>query len=438
MTSNICHVSELDLFSGGNLQTSILDTKENIYSPLTSLHNCQIIQFHIPGTSDQYIDLNSICLRLKLQLTKADGKPFNSAGTPPDAKADQPGPINNVLHSLFKGLRVSFNNTVVSEINNYNYKSYIDTLLNFSLEQKDSNLLPAGFIKDKPDFLEVITAKDPNTGLQSRKYWSDDSRWFELYGKLNSDVFNTPKLLINGVSLDILLTLDSPEFFLMGSDKVETVVKVLEANLYVKHVVVNPQLHMHNLKLLHSGKKVVYPYKKALIKTFTIPQGLTSIELNNVFNGVLPSNMVVGMVENQSFTGSMEKNPYNFQHFKNNSITFTINGNPVSPSPFEHNFNFISGFARTYAEFLKAIGIFNTDKNCLIEREDFRKGFFLVPFNFSVRPNVEDMVCEEIPKQGSLGLKVKFAAALPDTITLIVYAEQYNEIVIDKNLDVTV
>lgn len=435
MTSNICHVSELNLFSANDLQTSILDSKENIYSPLTSLDNCQIIQFHIPASGEHYIDLNSICLRLKLQLLKSDGKSFNSkATTKPDEKESQPGMVNNALYSIFKSLRISFNNTVVSEINNYHYMTYINTLLNSSSDQKDSLLLPRGFVKDRPSYLDKLGSD--NTGLVSRKNWSDDSLVFELYGRVYSDILSSPKLLVNNVSVDILFTLESPSFFLMGAEGTDASLKISEAALYARHITINPQLQMFNLKTLHSGKNIVYPYKKGIIKTFTISQGLSTVEINNLISGVMPTNFVMSMVENDAFSGSFTKNPYNFQHFGSRAVTFSINGVPVSPTPLEHNFSYISGFSRTYSEYLKSIGIFNSDKSSLVEREDMRKGFLLFPINLSPRQIMDENMCEDVPKEGNLSLSMKFASALTSTITVIIFAEFNHMIEIDKHYNV--
>lgn len=436
MSHQLCHVSELDLFSSNPMQLSVIDTHENVYSTLQSLDNSSVLQFNIPGSSEHYIDLNNIYLRLKLQILNSDGTAYKS--TDLDPKANQCGFINNILHSLFKSLRVSFNGTVINEISNYHIKSYIDTLLNYSSEHTNSSLLSQGFIKDKFGNKDK-DGKNDNLGLKSRKYWTDDSQIIELYGRLNSDIFNQPKLLINGVNIDILLTLESASFLLMQLDATkDSIFKIHEANLHVRHVKVNPEYALQTYKTLLSGQNILYPFKRSEIKTFTVPKGQQSIELNNVFNGKQPSNFVLAMVENSAYTGNKQKNPYNFQHFNNKTITFNLNGVPIQPSPLEHSFNTTCGFTRTYAEFLKACDVFLSDKTNLIEREEFRKGYMLIPVNLSPRQMMDDSLCEDIPKEGSMSINLGFTAALASSITVIVYAEYSEMLKIDKNMNVTV
>lgn len=435
MSHQICHVSELDLFSPNPMQLSVIDTHENVYSTLQSLDNSSVLQFYIPGSSEHYIDLNNIYLRLKLQILKSDGTLYK--GTDADPKTNQCGFINNILHSLFKSFRVSFNGTVVNEISNYHIKSYIDTLLNYSSEHTNSSLLSQGFVKDKAGEFENTAGL--NTGLKSRKFWTDDSQTIELYGRLNSDIFNQPRLLINGVNIDLLLTLESVPFLLMEQDvNKDSIIKIHEANLHVRHVKVNPEYALQTYKTLLSGQNVLYPFKRSEIKTFTVPKGQQSIELNNVFNGKQPSNFILTMVENAAYTGNKLKNPYHFQHFNCKSISFNLNGVPIQPSPLEHSFATTCGFSRTYAEFLKACDVFLSDKTNLIEREEFRKGYMLIPVNLSPRQMMDDSLCEDIPKEGSMSINLAFTAVLGSSITVIVYAEYSEMLKIDKNMNVTV
>lgn len=442
MTSTICHVSELDLFSSNPMQLSVIESRENVYSPLSSLDNASVIQFHVPGSSEYYTDLNNIYLRVKLQILKADGgvyKETKDGSNPPiytEKRSEQPGLINNTLHSLFKTLRVSLNGTVVNEIQNYHVKSYIDALLNFSNDQQNTSLITQGFAKDTKDQFDKVAGE--NSGLLTRKHRMDNSVIFELYGRLNADIFNQPKLLMNGVSMDILLTLESLPFLLLESPDKTSIIKFHEANLHVRHVKVNPQFALDTYKMLHTGRNAIYPFTRSEIKTYTVPKGLNSVELNNVFNGLQPTNFVMCMVENEAWTGNKGKNPYNFAHFNCKTITFNLNGVPVQPSPLDHTFASLGGFSRTYAEFLKACGAYLTEKTGLIEPEDYRKGYFLVPVNLSPRQILDENLCDEIHREGSFGINLVFNSPLPSSVTIIIYAEYNETLKIDKNMNVIV
>jgi hypothetical protein len=63
--------------------------------------------------------------------------------------ADTVGPVNNFLHGLFSQVGVSLNGTLItSSTNIYADRAYIETLLNYGLEAKSSQLTFAQFYKD--------------------------------------------------------------------------------------------------------------------------------------------------------------------------------------------------------------------------------------------------------------------------------------------------
>ena len=64
-----------------------------------------------------------------------------------------------------------------------------------------------------------ITA-DPvlNTGLGTRSEWIKTSKTVELQGRIQSDLFNQEKLILNGVDLTVKLHRHKPEFCLLSAD----------------------------------------------------------------------------------------------------------------------------------------------------------------------------------------------------------------------------
>lgn len=71
---------------------------------------------------ESYYDLSSILLRLKIQIVKADGALYA------ETDKDQPGFVNNILHSLIQQVIISLNGKNISTPdNNYVYRAYIET-----------------------------------------------------------------------------------------------------------------------------------------------------------------------------------------------------------------------------------------------------------------------------------------------------------------------
>ena len=87
------------------------------------------LQFHIPGNSTQYVDLNRTELYVKLKIVKEDGTPFDSS------KKESGLPVDNIMHSMWSSVDVKLNHTLVSSSGtNYMYKALIENLLNYDAD----------------------------------------------------------------------------------------------------------------------------------------------------------------------------------------------------------------------------------------------------------------------------------------------------------------
>ena len=68
------------------------------------------------------------------------------------------------------------------------------------------------------------------------------------------------------------------------------------------------------------------------VKTYSVAAGLTFLNWDNAFQGQILNRIFVAMVDNASFTGRYEKNPYNFKHFNTSSIAVYVNSGESLPA----------------------------------------------------------------------------------------------------------
>ena len=102
------------------------------------------ITYLISGT-DEYIDLSKTILSVEGKVTDANGDAISGGGQANVA------PVNNFLHSLFKQVDVYLNGKQVTPaMGTYAYRSYIETLLNYDVSAKKSQLSSALYYKDTP------------------------------------------------------------------------------------------------------------------------------------------------------------------------------------------------------------------------------------------------------------------------------------------------
>ena len=111
------------------------------YHPVSTLTDNGPIEFNIPGSGEDYIDQTNTSLPLGVKITAADGANI--------ADAAAIGPANLKMHSLFSQVDVALNDKLVSSSTNiYAYRVYLETLLNYGKEVKESQLTSVVWYKD--------------------------------------------------------------------------------------------------------------------------------------------------------------------------------------------------------------------------------------------------------------------------------------------------
>ena len=68
----------------------------------------------------------------------------------------------------------------------------------------------------------------------------------------------------------------------------------------------------------------VYPFSRTDFQTFNITEGNLGINLEGMWQGEVPSHLVVSMVRSQAYNGDYNLNPYHFEHFDVSDIVFFL------------------------------------------------------------------------------------------------------------------
>lgn len=418
-----CTLSEIDIFQPQSVQTSILSTDILFHASVASLENANVIEFLIPSSPDHYKDLNSIKLHLRLQLLQNDGTAYKAD------KTDQPALICAPLHSIFKSCAVYMNNQLISFVDNFGYKNYIDKLCTFDEGSLKSNLMNEGFIKDDTGTAFDALDDAKNKGLKERRALTANSVILDLSGKLNMDCFNIQKLLPNNVDVKILLTLESSKFYLMDKEKLGAL-KLHEATLEIKQHAVNPSILLNHRQQLVKHGVLRIPFKKSELKTYTVAGSMSNINLENLFSGILPTNVIIGLVSNSAFTGDFLKNPFYFHNQSVSGIALYVNSKCVTGTPIECNYK-NDNYSKMYNQFLEGTGKIFSKHGSMISKSEYKRGFNLYPFILNATQTLDD--CAEVPQEGTIRLDIKFDTAPSSPLTVLVYAEYDRQILIDSS-----
>ena len=398
---NDCHQAQLNLFTKTPSDTSLKSKEWIEYKPTNQINDTSAINFSITAQSSAYVDLKSSVLNVKLRLTNGDGTPMNGAIVA--------GLVNTPLHSIFRQVDVTFQQTPLSHSgNNYPYKAYIDTILKTNENVQKGELTSQLFYKDVgPDTDDAKTG--PNSGLFNRSLATKGGKVVDLEGSLLIDVFQQPKLLLNGVSIGIKLWPSLDSFRLITDTiKADLKVQIVDASFRLCVQRIDGGLMMAHEKMIKM-EPAIYPYLKSDIKTTSIASGQYSFSVDDVFQGLVPCKLIVGLVSSAAYMGDYRKNPFYFRDYDCSSVGFYVDGQSYPSQPLRPNYE-----ANQYIDSYRTLTTFRKDVN--IDRYDYTEGYCLYVLE------VDPYYSFNIKRKGHCRLEMKFAKPLPESVTLILYA----------------
>ena len=379
--------------------------------PITPLREQSPIEFIIENNGHSFIDLRKTRLHIKCKLVKPNGDPVSAT--------DKITLVNMPLQSLWRHVEVYFQNKLVSSSDNsYPYKAMLDVLCNYSEDCKESQLQPQLYYKDTCGYMDATdTAIGGNGGLTQRWNFTKDGKSVDMEGPLYCDILQQKHLFLNNIPIRIKLTPASNAFALMGEGRVV----IDEALLWVCHVDLSPDIYTDIAKKLQKDT-VKYSYVKSEFLCHSIHAGSTSLRLANLFQGRIPTQLVVVFVDTESFNGHHKKNPFNFQHKFLNYLDVSVNGRslprerPLQPDYIKQHYS--DAFTLMFgSKWMKNDGNY-------ISRDDFAKGYTIY---------ILDLGADSV---GNVNLEARFAIPLDKSTNMLIYASFPHVMEIDETRNV--
>ena len=348
-----------------------------IGQPIGQLSSDGALEFNISGNSHKYVDLANTRLQIKFRIVQGDRQllPAVKGTDDPDRPKANVGPVNLFLQSLWRQVDVFLEQQAISPnvSTKYPYKAYIEALLNYSMNAKESQLQSQLYYKDNE--LPNSTDNDPldsgNMGLYTRTRMTNQSAIVDLEGPVYNDICMQSRYILNGVQVGFKFWPSSNQFKLMSLSKSDDFkVEIKEAVLKVCMIEVSPEIVIAHAETLQYGA-AKYLYQRTDMKSFAIAKGQYSCCVEDIYQGEVPNRVVVGFVTSEAFMGSYEKNPFNFQTFDLSFAGFYIDGRSMPAEPLTPNYkagNYLSAYMTTFEE--------NYQKNFghYITRADYIRG----------------------------------------------------------------
>ena len=248
------------------------------------------ILFTVPAGDDDY-DLNEAKLEIKVRMNTSGtgGLSSNETGASDATNTKYVFCVNNLGHSLFNQMNVSFNGVLMTEQSNaYHQKAYLETLQNFNRQEGETTLAAQGWVNEL-NVLEELTPTNAGTNDKPNpNNWSGKTGLKALTSRLlgkayhtfiikpHIAVFKTGKCLVPNVQIDLELYLNDSNMFLFGTPDTTTTVNKkiptlgdndLFVTLWMKKVTLNASVYarLQKERSLSKTKKVCYPVVRSEI-----------------------------------------------------------------------------------------------------------------------------------------------------------------------------
>jgi hypothetical protein len=416
-------VSELDIFTPPCVQTSVLGGDWQNYLPVQSISKDGPITFLVPGQGANYLDLSKTLLYVRFKIK-------NATNGGDITENDKVTVVNNTLNSLFGDVKLELNQTCVSNSNHMNhYRAYLETLFNFNETAKNSHLTSSLFYQDVAGGFDALDSK----ANLLRKEFVDLSKEVELCGRLHCDMLSTNKYLLNDIDLRMTLTRNPANLVVMSAATFTPEIEILEATLYIRKVTINPGILLAHAKVLETST-AMYPYKRVELLNHTIANGVHQKVIDNLFLNRMPTRVIFGLVKNSAFSGNVQENPFNFEHFDTNYVSLTVNGRTLGSAPYKLNYK-ENKYILPYIFGFYGCGIPLNDDGYCVGRKDYPNGFCL--YSYDLSPDLSSSESHwSIQNQGSCRLELGFAKALPSVVNLVIFAEFVDCIEVDRNRNI--
>lgn len=421
--SEECGKSEVDLFSVPPTQTYI---EEGVWDDIQPLSNFETgtITFTIPGNTYNYINLaeTELWAEVSIQKKNTTSGLNENINFNVDNNISDIGPVNNFLQSLFSQVQVYINDQEVENSDsNYAYRAYLESLLCYGKESKDTFLRSQLFIKDQAanmgSIVNVVTNDNratSNPALVARRDLFKQQP-VQMKGRIHCNLFNMNRYMLSQANIRLKLTRNKPEFYLVGTLE-GAFATIGNCFLRVRRVKISPALMLeHAMALEKTHAK--YPVKRVIMRNYNVSYSAIRSRIDNMYKGVIPNRLVLGFVSTNSYDGSLTTNPYNFENFTIKELVLKISSRAFPYSSglkfdFENN-RYLQGYNTLY-QGIKEIG---ND----ITYTEYKTGYTL--FVFDLTPDSCSGEHFNLVKDGDLELEIVFTNAPNQALTAVCYME---------------
>lgn len=451
--------SSMSMFGVPPIQGGILSREIARIHPNGNLQSTPY-QFVLPAKGDQYIDITAIELYVKAKLVRNDNKSLHTGTETKDKAVNKAALVANSLHSLWSEVVVELNGVGVSDSSNlYAYRAFLETALSADYESsaRSSTELycPDTVGKGKDD--EDPTS-DSNKGLKLRYSYTGGGVSFQMRGRLHGDIFNSGRMLPDGVNVHIKLIPTSDRFRIISKSAksstgtptdtdlalIQEKVVIEDIYIVVPYITPSDSAYQMNKLMFAQGQHAQYPLNRILMRARQIPTGSTRTMLQNVFTGQLPNRFFFGVIPTSNVQGAYDKNPFHFANWYQKDATtgkdaatntadgqyvqdvaVIFNGERLPTVPYDsvripvetQNHSML----RPYYDLMEALEMWGKSGGIALTRDYWMRNLAIYGFHFN--PDGSESDNFNVTRRGNLDIDIILDKATTTDLTVIMCGE---------------
>ena len=185
---------------------------------------------------------------------------------------------------------------------------------------------------------------------------------------------------------------------------------------------VNPGVILGHAAAMET-KNALYQFTRVETKSYSVSSGTNNVYLDNMFQGNRPSKLVFGFVATAAYNGNYTRNPFKFHHYNVTDIRVIVDGQTIPGRPQKMDFDSAKGtpFMESYVNLYESLGMTGKDYGGDLTPELFSHGHSL--FVYNLEPTYPTAKYINLKKHANVRVELNFKFPLPETITVVFYAE---------------
>jgi hypothetical protein len=235
--------------------------------------------------------------------------------------------------------------------------------------------------------------------------------------------------------MQIKFTKAKPSFYMMNLQDTTTVFKFLDAKLFVRRVRANPKIPLAHEETLKTDL-ARYNLTRVELKTFTFSSGPRSLSIDQAVNGRIPKRLLFTMLSNSEFLGTLQTNPFKFQHFGLRTFVMFVNGRQIPSESLMLDTGHEKTSVLAYQTLFEGSGIHHSNSGLQITHDMFINGYFMLLYDLTPDMAASEGLSSPV-EGGNIRIELTFKEALKVAITCLLYLEYDNSVRIDSLRTVT-